>query len=81
MIASRQTAPLSGGRKVAVLVMPWLFLAVIAAVYDVFLIPRVSSLSAAWLIVVGVFIGMVFLSFTVAAVTFSRDVLIGRYRG
>jgi hypothetical protein len=79
MTETRSGAPLSGARKWAVAAMPWVFLALLGAVYDVLVIPRVSSPSLL-LIVVGLFLAMVVISFTAAAVTFSRDVLTGRYR-
>ena len=69
---------LHGARLLSVLALPWLFLLVFAVLYLQLLWPRVASghLLAACL---GIFVGLVFVSFTVAAVTFSRDVLTGRY--
>jgi hypothetical protein len=72
------TPPLTGSRKLALLVLPWLFLVVFAYLYLAVLLPRALSghlLSACF----GVFVAMVFVTFTVAALTFSRDVLSGRY--
>jgi hypothetical protein len=69
---------LTPASKVAALVVPWLFLAVFASLYILVLVPRVRD--GAWLaICVGAFVALVFLSFLVAAVTFSRDVLTGRW--
>ena len=69
---------LAGGRKLAVLALPWVFLALLAVIYLRVLWPQVTGghLLAAC---VGVIAGLVFVSFSVAAVTFSRDVLSGRY--
>ena len=62
----------------AALVVPWAFLAVFAFLYLTFLWPKIS---AGGLVPVcfGAVVGLVFVSFAVAAVTFSRDVLSGRY--
>jgi hypothetical protein len=75
----RQISALSGGRKLMVLAMPWLFLTILAGVYGLVLLPRVHELSI-WIICLGIFLGMTVVSFTIAAFTFSRDVLRGRYR-
>ena len=67
----------SGGRLGALLV-PWVFLAVFAALYLLFIAPRLRE--GAWLAVcVGAFVALVFLSFFAAALSFSRDVLTGRW--
>jgi len=64
--------------RLATIAVPWLFLAVFAALYVLVLLPRVRD--GAWLaICVGAFVTLVFLSFLAAAVTFSRDVLTGRW--
>jgi hypothetical protein len=69
---------LTPGAKLATLMVPWLFLVVFAALYALILLPRVRD--GAWLaICVGAFAALVFLSFLAAAVTFSRDVLTGRW--
>ena len=66
------------GLKVATLLVPWVFLVLFAALYVLVLLPRVRD--GAWLaICVGAFVALVFLSFLAAAVTFSRDVLTGRW--
>ncbi len=76
-----QVAPkagLSGGRKLAVLLLPWVFLVLFAFLYLRFLWPQAQAghlLAACF----SVFVALVFVSFTVAAVAFSRDVVAGRY--
>ena len=66
------------GLKVATLLVPWVFLVLFAALYVLVLLPRVRD--GAWLtICVGAFVALVFLSFLAAAVTFSCDVLTGRW--
>jgi len=65
-------------RKLAAITVPWFFLVVFAALYVLVLLPRVRD--GAWLAMcVGAFVALVFLSFLAAAVTFSRDVLTGRW--
>lgn len=64
-------------RLIAVLV-PWLFVVVLASAYGILLWPRVMDgqlLGACF----GVFLAVVLASFVVAAVTFSRDVVTGRW--
>jgi hypothetical protein len=69
---------LTPGRKLATLLVPWAFLVVFGVLYVLVLLPRVRD--GAWLaICVGAFVALVFLSFLAAAVTFSRDVLTGRW--
>jgi hypothetical protein len=72
-----ERAPLTGGRKLAVLALPWLFLGLFAFMFLTFLAPRIRE-GHALAVCVGVFALLVFGSFLVAAVTFSRDVLAGR---
>ncbi len=69
---------LTGAQKVSVILLPWLFLGLFAYLYATFLLPqaRGGHLLAACF---GVFVALFFASFTVAAGTFSRDVLAGRY--
>jgi hypothetical protein len=65
-------------RKLAALIVPWAFLCVFAAIYSLLLLPRMRD--GAWLaLCLGAFVAFVFLCFLVAAVTFSRDVLLGRW--
>lgn len=74
----REAQPLSGARKVGVLLLPWLFLALFVGLYTQFVLPhaRAGNLLAVCFAVLG---ALVFVSFTLAAVTFSRDVLRGAY--
>jgi hypothetical protein len=69
---------LSGGRRLAVLLLPWLYLTLFALLYAVFVWPRASGGHLLGVLLAGV-AGEVFLVFAVAAVTFTRDVLTGRY--
>ena len=69
---------LSGSRRLAALLVPWVFLVVFAAIYLTFVWPKASAGGLVPLCF-GALIGLVFVSFVVAAVTFSRDVLSGRY--
>ena len=64
-------------RAIALLV-PWLFVVLLAGAYAILLWPRVIEgqvLGACF----GVFLAIVLASFIVAAVTFSRDVVTGRW--
>lgn len=69
---------LNAPRRLAVLLVPWVFLVVFAFMYLTFLWPKVSAggFAAGCF---GAVMALVFVSFAVAAVTFSRDVLSGRY--
>jgi hypothetical protein len=69
---------LTGIRKLAVLAVPWAFLAVFASLYLVLVWPRAVG-GNALAIGLTIFLGMVFLAFTIAAFTFSGDVIAGRY--
>jgi hypothetical protein len=73
-----ETSKLTASRRLAALLVPWVFLAVFAFMYLTFLWPRVSA-GGLLPTCFGLLIGLVFVSFAVAAVTFSRDVLSGRY--
>ena len=75
MAAEPGVRTLSPGRRLAVVLVPWLFMAVFAYLYVAHLLPRLSGLG--WCF--GIFVGLVFLSFLAAAVTFSRDVFAVRY--
>jgi hypothetical protein len=70
--------PLSGGQKVAVLLVPVLFLAIFVGLYLGFLWPKMAG-GQALAIIAGIFAGLAFISFSIAAVTFSQDVLANRY--
>jgi hypothetical protein len=72
------TTPLTGSRRIAALLVPWVFLVVFAFIYLTFAWPKLSAGGLVPLCF-GVVVGLVFVSFVVAAVTFSRDVLSGRY--
>ena len=59
--------------KAVALVVPWLFVGIFAALYFTLLLPRAGD--NALLTILSVLAGLAFVSFTVAAVTFTRDVL------
>ena len=65
-------------RKVTAVLVPWVFLAVFAMLYVVFLLPRVRD-GSLLSVCVGAFVALAFVVFLVAAVTFSRDVLTDRW--
>lgn len=70
--------PLTPLQKAFVLLLPWLFLGVLVWVSTTFLYSRFAE----WHLLqycLGIFVFLVFLSFLTAAITFSRDVLRGRY--
>jgi hypothetical protein len=69
---------LSASRRLAALAVPWAFLLVFAFLYVTFLWPRVTT-GGLVPVCFGAVVGLVFFSFAAAAVTFSRDVLSGRY--
>ena len=66
------------GRKAAALLVPWAFLAAFAALYVTFVVPRLLG-GQVLALCVGAFVSLVFLVFFVAAVTFSRDILLDRW--
>jgi hypothetical protein len=61
-----------------VLIAPWAFVCVFAAVWVAVLVPRALEGHAA-LACIMILAGLALASFVVAAVTFSRDVLNGRW--
>jgi hypothetical protein len=65
-------------RKVAAILVPWLFLGVFATLYTLLVIPRFLEGSIVGLCV-GAFVTLVFVVFFVAAITFSRDVVLDRW--
>jgi hypothetical protein len=65
-------------RKAVAIAVPWVFLAAFATLYVVFALPRIHD-GAILAICVGAFIAVVFVVFFVAAITFSRDVLLNRW--
>jgi hypothetical protein len=68
----------SRGRKAVAIAVPWVFLAVFATLYVLFALPRVRD-GQFLALCLGAFVALVFVVFTVAAVTFSRDVLLDRW--
>ncbi|MBV9579609.1 MAG: hypothetical protein JO057_13555 [Chloroflexi bacterium] len=66
------------GRKVAAILVPWVFLAAFATMYVAFVLPRLRD-GQLVAVCVGAFISMVLVVFVVAAITFSRDVLLDRW--
>lgn len=56
--------------------VPWLFVGLFAAPYFILLLPRAGD--NALLTILSIFASLAFVSFVVAAVTFTRDVLTGR---
>jgi hypothetical protein len=69
---------ISASRKVAAVMVPWAFLGAYAALYAVFVVPRLRE-GALLTLCAGAFIALVFVVFFVAAITFSRDVLTDRW--
>jgi len=65
-------------RKVGVLLVPWGFLCVFAALYVALVVPRLREGQLA-AFCIGGFAALVFVCFFVAALTFSRDVLLDRW--
>ena len=66
------------GRKLVAVAIPWLFLAVFAALYLWLALPRVLD-GHPLAICLGAFVALVFVVFFVAAITFSRDVVTSRW--
>jgi hypothetical protein len=65
-------------RKAAAVLVPWAFLGAFATLYALLVIPRLrDGQFLAWC--VGAFVALVFVSFVVAAITFSRDVVLDRW--
>ncbi len=69
---------LNAPRKAAVLLVPWGFLAFFATVYALVVLPRVRD-GQVVAVCIGGLAALVFVSFVVAAITFSRDVLLDRW--
>jgi hypothetical protein len=65
-------------RKAAAILVPWVFLAAFATLYLLFAVPRMRD-GQLLALCLGAFIALVFVVFFVAAVTFSRDVLLDRW--
>jgi hypothetical protein len=68
----------SASRKLAAVAVPWVFLAAFATLYALLVIPRVREGNII-AVCVGVVVTLVFVVFLVAAITFSRDVLLNRW--
>ena len=69
---------ISARRKITAVAVPWVFVALFALLYALFVLPRVRD-GAVLAVCVGAFIALVFVIFLVAAITFSRDVLLNRW--
>ena len=65
-------------QRLGVLLLPWGFVVLFGAMYVGFVLPRVRD-GHLLDVVFGVFVGFVLAVFALAAVTFSRDVLTGRW--
>jgi hypothetical protein len=70
--------PITRAERLAVLLVPWTFVTVFCGLYAEFLLPRVRE-GHAFAVSLGVFVTFVLIVFVIAAVTFSRDVLTGRW--
>jgi hypothetical protein len=70
----------SPARKAAAIAVPWVFLLLFATLYVTFALPRVREGHIA-AVCLGAFVSLVFVVFFVAAITFSRDVLLDRWPG
>ena len=77
-MAAAPLRSLDTSRRAVALGVPWLFLVVFLLIYANFLWPRMLS-GSALPIVLGIIGALVFVSFVIATVGFSRDVLRGRY--
>ena len=71
---------LAGARLVGVLLLPWLFLSVFSLMFATFLWPRMAG-GHLLAIVGGGFVATILVAAVLAAVTFTRDILTGRYPG
>ena len=63
-------------QRASALCVPWSFVAVYAVLYVTVFLPRAHEGFGA---LIGAFVGLVWVVFAVAAVTFSRDVLTGHW--
>jgi hypothetical protein len=66
------------GKKLVAVAVPWVFLFLFAALYLTFALPRVRD-GHPLAICLGAFVALVFVVFFVAAITFSRDVVLNRW--
>ena len=69
---------ISLGKKVVAIALPWVFLVVFASLYILLALPRVRD-GHPLAICLGAFVALVFAVFFVAAITFSRDVVLNRW--
>ena len=69
---------ISPARKLVAVAVPWVFLAAFAILYVLLALPRVRE-GQALALCLGAFVALVFVVFLVAAVTFSRDVILNRW--
>jgi hypothetical protein len=69
---------LSAARRVGALLVPWTFVVVFGGLYVWLLLPRVLE-GHVLSVIVGVFVAFALAVSTLAAVTFSRDVVTGRW--
>jgi hypothetical protein len=74
----RVTGSIGIGKKLVAVAVPWLFLIVFAGLYVTLALPRVRD-GHPLAICVGAFVALVFVVFFVAAITFSRDVILDRW--
>jgi hypothetical protein len=66
------------GQRLGALLVPWVFLCAFGALYVLLLLPRMQD--GAWFaLCVGSFAALAFASFFAAAITFSLDVVSGRW--
>jgi hypothetical protein len=72
------TAPLRPAGRLAALLVPWTFVLVFSALYVWLLLPRVLEGHLLG-VFVGVFVAFTLAVSTLAALTFSRDILTGRW--
>ncbi|HEY2595567.1 MAG TPA: hypothetical protein VGK33_16870 [Chloroflexota bacterium] len=72
------TGSVGVGKKLVAITVPWVFLLVFAGLYVSLALPRVRD-GHPLAICVGAFVALVFVVFFVAAITFSRDVILDRW--
>jgi hypothetical protein len=77
MVQSART-PLNFSSRLAALLVPWTFVLAFGVLYVWLLLPRVQE-GHLLAVCVGVFAAFAFIVSVVAAVTFSRDILTGRW--
>ena len=78
MIDGAGRATLSFTSRLGALLVPWTFVVVFGVLYVWLLLPRVLE-GHLLTVCVGIFSACVFTVFTLAAITFSRDILSGRW--